>query len=212
MQSDRAHGFREEDIPLLQHLANQIALAVQNDQFYQLDRYRRRLAETFYNLGRALARPMDRQAILDLILQQLVTIIPHDRGAILLQTGEVLEMVAAHGFPPSKRVFQWRIPIKPGDVFDEIRRTQQPLVLADALQRRDWHHIEDVLPARSWMGVPLVHDDRVVGMLSLARETHVPYTEDEVTFAASFAGQAMIALENARLRDQMDDPQTKGIV
>lgn len=41
-------------------------------------------------------------------------------------------------------------------------------------------------------------------MLSLARETHIPYTEDEVTFAATFAVQAMIALENAYLHEQIE--------
>ena len=122
-----------------------------------------------------------------------------------MRNGNVLELVATRGFPSSKIAFQWRVPIRPGDVFSEMQRTQRPLVLADALQRSDWFHLEDILPARSWMGVPLIHGDDVVGMLSLARETHAPYTEDDITFAATFAVQAMIAIENADLHSKLDE-------
>ena len=141
---------------------------------------------------------MDMQAAFDMILQQLANVIPYDRGSIMLQNDALLELVAARGFPGSKRAFRWRVPVRAGDVYDEISRTQKPLVLDDALRRADWFHLQDLLPARSWAGIPLIHGDKVIGMLSLARETYTPFTEDEIAFAAVFAWQATIALENAR--------------
>lgn len=199
LQSDQPHAFPKDDVTALQLLADHVARAIQNARSYKTDRGQHRFTETLHHIGRALSRTLDQQEALNLILRQLSSVIPHDRGAILLQNGNMLDLVAVRGFPQSHGSTKRTIPIRPGDVFDEIRRTQRPLGLDDALQRTDWFHLDDLLPARSWMGVPLIYEDTVIGMLSLARETHAPYTEDEIAFAAVFAWQATIALENARL-------------
>lgn len=199
VQSDRSNAFHDEDITALHLVADHIALALQNMTLRQREKDRHQLMETLHHVGRALSRSMDTQAALDMILQQLGNVIPYDRGSIMLQNDALLELVAARGFPGSKRAFRWRVPVRAGDVYDEIRRTQKPLILDDALRRADWFHLQDLLPARSWVGIPLIHEDKVIGMLSLARETYTPFSEDEIAFAAVFAWQATVALENARL-------------
>ena len=199
MQSDQPNAFHIEDVTALQLMADHIGLAVQNLLLQQKAQERHQLMEALHHVGRALSRSMDMQAAFDMILQQIANVIPYDRGSIILQNDALLELVAARGFPGGKRAFRWRIPIRDGDVYDEIRRRQRPLVLDDALRRADWFHFEDLLPARSWMGIPLIREDKVIGMLSLARETYTPFAEDEINFAAVFAWQASIALENARL-------------
>ena len=203
MQSDQVGAFHQEDVPVLQLLADQVATAIQNAALYQTEKYRRHLAETLYNVARALSRTLDTDEVLDLILKQLVKVVPHDRGALMLRQDDTLKIVAARGFNEETMPLNRRVPIRPADVFSEISRTQHPLAISDVLKRADWQHLDGILPARSWMGVPLIHEDRVNGMLSLAREIYAPYTEDEITFAATFAGQAMIALENARLYEQI---------
>ena len=205
VQSARSNAFHDEDITALHLMADHIALAIQNMMLRQIEKNRHRLLETLHHVGRALSRSMDMQAAFDMILQQLANVIPYDRGSIMLQNEALLELVAARGFPGSKRAFRWRVPVRAGDVFDEIRRTQKPLVLDDALRRADWFHLQDLLPARSWIGIPLIHEDKVIGMLSLARETYTPFTEDEIAFAAVFAWQATIALENARLSVELQE-------
>ena len=199
VQSDRPNAFHDEDVTALRLVADHIALAVQNRLLRQMEQNRHRLMETLHHVGRALSRSMDTQAAFDMILQQLANVIPYDRGSIMLQNDALLELAAARGFPGSKRAFRWRVPVRAGDVYDEIRRTQRPLILDDALRRADWFHLQDLLPARSWVGIPLIHEDKVIGMLSLARETYTPFTEDEIAFATVFAWQASVALENARL-------------
>lgn len=203
LQSDATYAFPTDDVSALRLLADQIALALHNMQLSQIDVGRHRFTDTLYHIGRALSRTLDRQAVLDLILQQLAGVIRHERGAILLQYGDVLELVAVRGFPENRSALPWRVPIRPGDVFSDIQRTQRVLVLDDALRRTDWYHLDDLLPARSWMGVPLIHQDQVIGMLSLARETYTPYTEEEIAVATAIAWQASIAIENARLNDQL---------
>jgi GAF domain-containing protein len=209
VQSDRPNAFHDEDVTALQLMADHVALAVQNMALRQTEKDRRRLMETLLHVGRSLSRSMDTQAAFNMILQQLANVIPYDRGSIMLQNDALLELVAARGFPGSKRAFRWRVPVRIGDVYDEICRTQRPLILDDALRRADWFHLRDLLPARSWIGIPLIHEDRVIGMLSLARETYAPFTEDEITFAAVFAWQASVVLENARLNVELQERPPK---
>ena len=199
VQSNRSNAFHDEDVTALHLMADHIALAVQNMLLRQIEKDRRRLLETLQHVGRALSRPLDTQAAFDMILQQLANVLPYDRGSILLENDTVLELVAARGFPGSKHAFHWRVPVRAGDVYDDIRRTQRPLILDDALRRADWFHLQDLLPARSWVGIPLIHEDKVIGMLSLARETYTPFIEDEIACATVLAWQAAVVLENAQL-------------
>ncbi len=205
LQSDRSLAFRMEDMPVLQSLADQVAIAIQNATLYQREKHRRQLAETLYHVGRALTRTLDLNQVLDLILEHLATIVPYDRAALMLTDGEELEFVATRGFPPEIRPLQLRVPINQNedDVFWRICQTQQPLMIDDVLGKPGWQNIAGLRQARAWLGLPLIRLDRVIGMLSLTREIPNAYGEDQIKLATSFAGQAAIALENARLYDKI---------
>ena len=205
IQSNREDAFPDEDRHLLQLLANQTAIAIQNIALYEAEKTRRQLAETLHNVGRALTRTLRLSEVLSLILEQLHAVVPYDRGLVMLCKNEELEIVAARGFPKGHDAEGRHVPIRPNDVFDEIRQTRRPLAVGNVLQRTDWYFLDDLLPALSWIGVPLIHEDKILGMLSLARETPTPYTDEEVTFADTFAGYAAIALQNAHLYKEITD-------
>ena len=203
IQSDQLTAFRLDDVPVFQLLADQVAIAIQNATLYQAEQSRRRLTEALYHAGRAVSSTLDLAQVLNLILENLVEIVPYDRAALLLQDRQALKIVADRGFPSEMSPTELRIIVKEGDVFDQIQKSRQPLVLPDVLKRADWQHVEGLPPARAWLGVPLIRFENVTGMLSLTRETPNAYHEDEVTLAETFAGQVAIALENARLYDEI---------
>ncbi|MFP4394150.1 MAG: GAF domain-containing protein [Anaerolineales bacterium] len=203
IQSDRVDAFPDEDRHLLRLLANQTAIAIQNIALFEAEKTRRQLAETLHSVGRALTRTLDLGEVLSLILDQLHAVVPYDRGLVMLCADDELEIVVARGFPAGHDAGRRRVPIRPGDVFDEIRQTRRPLTVPNVLQRADWYFLDDLLPALSWIGVPLIHEDEILGMLSLARETPTPYTDEEVAFAGTFGGYAAIALQNARLYEEI---------
>ena len=201
MESEKPAAFKEDDVPFLQLLADQIAIAIQNASLYQTEKSHRRLAETLYHIGRVLSSTLNPTEVFDLILEHLAEIVPYDRASVMLRSGEELEFAAAHGFPPGYQ--NLHVSIKENDVFSDIYRTKQPLSIPDVLERADWQQVENLPQARAWLGIPLIHSDEVLGMLSLTREVPNAYRKDEVTLAATFAGQAAIALHNARLYDQI---------
>ena len=201
MESEQVGAFREDDVPFLQLLADQAATAIQNASLYEGEKARRRLVETLYDIARALSGSLNPAEVLDQILEHINEIVSYHRASVMLRTGEELEIAAARGFPPDYQNI--RVPIHEGDVFQEISRTQRPLPIADVLERPDWQQVSGLPQARAWLGLPLVHRDEVFGMLSLTRQTPDAYTPDEVSLAAAFAGQAAIALNNARLYEQI---------
>ncbi len=203
IQSDQLAAFRLDDLPVFQALADQVATAIHNASLYQSEKTRRQLAETLYEVGRALSRTLDLPEVLNLILEYLARTVPYDRAAVMLQNKDELEIVATRGFPDDEQSRQLRVAIKADDVFQQIYQTQQPLVIPDVLQRADWEHVENLPQVRAWLGVPLTRFDQVIGMLSLAREVPNAFSQEEVKLAVTFAGQAAFALENARLYDKI---------
>lgn len=160
-------------------------------------------AETLYQGGRALAGTLKLNELLDLILLQLGEIIPYDRTSLMLQDGDALRIVAERGFPNAKEATNLRVGIKNGDVFEEIYTTQQPLAIEDVTRRADWTQVVGLPQARSWLGIPLIRSDKVIGMLSITRESLKPFSPDELTRAATFAGQAALAIDNAQLYENL---------
>jgi signal transduction histidine kinase len=201
MESQKPEAFSEESIPFLQLVADQVAIAINNALLYQHEKSRRNLAETLYNVGRALSSTLNPSEVLSLILERLAEMVPFDRAAVLMRQGEDLEFAAAQGFPTD--IAGMNILAGESDAFQEISRTQHPLSIPDVTQRADWQQADGLPPARAWLGIPLIRSDEVIGMLSLTRHAPSAYTADEVGLASTFAGQAAIALHNARLYDQI---------
>jgi signal transduction histidine kinase len=180
--------------------------AVELETFYQAERSRRLLTETLYEINRALSQTLNLQEVLDLILGNLARIVPFNRGSVMLKRDQVLEIVAAWGFPPASNPLQIRVPIKEDDVFQQICHSKRPLIVPEVFERPDWQQVENLPQARAWAGVPLIDaEDVVIGMLSLTRETPRAYTDDEAVLALAFAGQAAIALQNARLYSELEE-------
>ncbi len=203
IESDARDAFSMEDVQILRALAAQVAVAIQNAHNYQAEQARRQITERLYTVGMALSRTLNLAETLDLILSGLVDIVAFDRGSVMLESGGELLAVASTGFPPGTQPLDVRVHIKENDVFQDVRRTQRPLLIADVQQRPDWQYVKNLPPARSWLGVPLVHQGEVIGMLSLTRERPEPYTEDEVAFAETFASQAALAIQNALLYENL---------
>lgn len=202
LQCATINAFDFDDIVYMQLLASQVANNIRNAISYQREKSARHLAEALQQTGRALAGTLEWNVVIDLILKELAGIVAYDRAAVLVQRGNNLEMLSFQGFPEASQPQNIKISLENETVFKRIVELKRPYALKDAQDQIDWHSVESLTPARSWLGVPLLSSGEVIGMLSLTRETLDPYQEDEIKLAATFAGQAAIALENARLYDE----------
>ncbi len=191
------------DDPALDQLACHVALAVDQTRRREDEHQQRQLLERLNDIGRTLTQTLDPERVFDTILLQIADIVPHNRGAIMLQADHELVMRATRGFPEHADPLRIRVPIREDDVYRTIRNTRRPLLIPDVAQRSDWQFVADLPPAQSWLGVPLIVEGDVIGMLSLVRERSNTYTTAEVALSVAFAQQASAALHNARLYEDL---------
>jgi signal transduction histidine kinase len=204
VQRDTPVIFGPEEIMMLQTLAGQIAMALLVSELHEKDSRRRSLDKRVQETGHALSGQMTTDEATHHILDQLAAVVAYERGSLMLPVSGDMHVVAARGFPDTTRALQMRIPIRAeGDIFEQIYHTSQPVIIDDVTQSPTWQQQDWLEINHSWMGVPLVVLDRVIGMLSLTRRAANAFTFDDAIMAQAFAGQAAILLESSRLYDQM---------
>lgn len=188
-----------EDISLLQTLSDQIAPAIRNAQLYGFEQQRRQLAESLEQTGRELTSSLEMSELPGRVLEQLHRVVPFERGSVMLQSEHELEIIAQRGFPDDERARSLRMPIRPDDVYEQMVNANRPIWIEDVSQVAGWKQVEWLPLNRSWLGAPLITKDRVIGMISLTRPQAGAFSQHEAGIVMAFAGQAAIALENARL-------------
>jgi signal transduction histidine kinase len=175
----------------------------ENATLFDQEQRRRRLAEALSQAARTLSTSLDYQAVPPLILDQLSLVVPYERCSIMLRQDKHLYIAAQRGFPADKRTTELRIEIKPDDTYLELESSRQPLVLPDVTRVAGWTIVPWLTLNKSWMGVPLESGKDVIGMISLTRREANAFTPEDASQALAFAGQAAVALENARLYQEL---------
>ncbi|MGC1378820.1 MAG: GAF domain-containing protein [Anaerolineales bacterium] len=190
-------SFGEDDLRLLDI---NVLLLAQSDQLASANR----VIEKQIEIGQTLSSTLELPKVFALILEQMEAIIPYSRAAILLcRDDNKMEFAASRGYPPSINMAEARTLINHNPTFSTVIESRIPAPVEDALLIPDWQHISGALPTRSWLGVPLVQNEKVLGMLSISRLMAVPFTAAEVEASSIFAGQSAIALGNARLHEEV---------
>jgi signal transduction histidine kinase len=199
IQGKQVSMFSKEDRLVLQTLADQIAIAIRNAQLYKSEKRRRQLSESLEQTGRVLSGSLDLQRVSTRILEQLAIVVPYERGSVMLQHEDQLMSIAHRGYPDDERAKNMQITISEGDVFQRIAKARRPELVNDVTADPGWQQIEWLPLNLSWLGIPLISKDRVIGMISLTRHEASAFTGEDAKFGLAFASQASIALENANL-------------
>jgi signal transduction histidine kinase len=143
------------------------------------------------------------------ILEQLKAVLPFDRGIVFLEDVNGIPGVAAHnGLPESAPIDTLRYSMKGDgqerDMYDAVARMKESIQIGDIDSLKGWIQPAWLPKDRSWLGVPLYFKDKIMGMMVLARKGAWAFDKDDILMVKTFAVQAAIAIENARLYDQED--------
>lgn len=185
---------------LIKKLQGYIALSEQNHlKANEANKLFLWLSRSIEQIAQAMSSSMDMLEVPNIVLAQLPEVVPYERGSILLPDGDALRIVAQRGFPPGWPISDARIPIRQGDVFQQIVETRKALLIDDVTKTSAWQQAEGLPLHHSWLGVPLVSKDRVIGMVSLTRKEPGAFSPEEVSLILASASQAAVALVNAGL-------------
>ena len=195
-------AFGDEEVELLSRFAQLASIALDNARLFETERAAREEAERLQAAIRALSTTLDLQQIFELILEELGNVVPYDSASVQQLKGDYLEIIGGVGFPNPEKIVGLTFDLDADDQPNShIVQTRLPLILDDASTKfaRFKMGAHGELKVVSWLGVPMLYGDRVIGIITLDKKEPNFYTEGHKRSAMAFAAQAAIAIENATL-------------
>lgn len=201
--------FAPDAIQLLELFANQAAAAITNAELYMAEQQRRRTSDALREVGRVVTSSLDLNEVLQLILEQLERVLPYDSSTVMLWDGARLFITACRGFEKPDLVVGTAYAPEDGGLLLETLNSRQPCVIGDVRDEARWPRRKsdtaELRNVRAWIGVPLLVQDRTVGLLTVDSQEPDFYRPEDGQVAQAFAEQAASAIRNARLYAETQD-------
>jgi two-component system NtrC family sensor kinase len=206
-------GFSDSQIQLLQTFAEQAVIAIISAETYRALQTRTSVLQETLEFQTATSEVLkvisrstfDLQPVLDTVVETAAQLCDADQAVIIRREGELMRLVANHGFPPEYETFlrgRGAFPIDraPRNVGPRAIREGRVVHVHDAAAEPGYAEAAITLgKQRTSLGVPLLREGEVIGSILLARQRVKPFTDGQIELVSTFADQAVIAIENTRL-------------
>lgn len=193
------HRFEPEEVQICEQAASLIALAL--EKFQAVDDARRRAdtSETLRKAGIAVAEQVELSQAVNHVLEQLKQMVPYDSASVQLLEGNELYIIGGNGWKDDKEILNLRFSIPSDNPNTVVIERGVPYYLPDAGAVYDRFSAPPHDHIRSWLGIPLIVQEKTIGLLAIDSSEPNDFSEHEIMIATEFANQVAITLENARL-------------
>jgi GAF domain-containing protein len=223
----KVRPFTNKQIDLLTTFADQTVIAIENARLFEEVQARTRdLSESLKQqtatsevLQVISSSPGELQPVFETMLERATRLCDAKFATLYLREGEGFRAVAAnHDAPPAyveARMRERQAQPAADGPLGAVARTKQVTHIADLSSLRSYSERHPFVVAsvelggfRTALGVPLLKDDQLVGSISVMRQEVRPFTDKQIKLVESFAAQAVIAIENTRLLNELrESPQ-----
>ena len=222
LSRDEVNPFTEKQIGLVTTFADQAVIAIENVRLFEAEQQRsRELSESLEQqtatsevLQVISSSPGELQPVFATMLENAVRICDAKWGTIHRWEGDALQLMATHNLPPAFAEARGRSPHyrpHPKSLFGRIVATKKLAHTADCAAEQVYTEKLDAVyvaavelgGARTALGVPMLKEDELIGAFSLSRQEVRPFTDKQIDLVKDFAAQAVIAIENTRLLNEL---------
>ena len=209
--------FSEAQVALVHTLADQAAIAVENVRlFRELEARNRDLTEALQQqtataeiLRVISSSPTDLQPVMETVVESAARLCGAADATILRMDGDVLRLVAHHGPAPTTRSIGERIPVTRTTMYGRALVDRQTIHIkdfAEAVETEFPEHRERqrLTGIRTFLATPLLREGVPIGVIAIRRTEVRPFSDTQIALLKSFADQAVIAIENVRLFQELE--------
>ncbi len=212
-----AEAFTDKQIDLVTTFADQAVIAIENVRLF--DEVQTRTEDLSESLQQQIATAdvlklisrstFDLQPVLDTLVESATRLCTADKGTIFLRDGDVFRLRANQGFSGEAEEYAREHPMlanrgsATGRVVLDNKAVHIPDVLADPEYTVSGY--QKTFGYRTILSVPLLREGMAIGVFSLTRDEVSPFTDKQIDLVTTFADQAVIAIENVRLFDEIQD-------
>lgn len=206
MQNYRPYAYSASQIRLLETIASQAAIALENARLFKELNQRVNELLTLFDIGLTITSGLNLNDIIKGLFEKCRQVLPMDAFYIALYDAEtgMIEHPLVYDLGEYLQVPPCHINEKSG-LSGHVIRTRQTLYIPDLLQPEVTQQYEVLIegqPARSYLGAPMLIGNQVIGVISIQSYTPHEYGPEQIRFLETIALQAAIAIENSRLYAQ----------
>jgi signal transduction histidine kinase/DNA-binding NarL/FixJ family response regulator len=203
-----ARPFTDKQINLVHTFANQAVIAIDNTRLLKELRESLQQQTAIADLLKVISRPaFDLDILLNTLVESAAQLCEADMASIRMRRGEAFEYVASFGFSPefNELVKKAPSPAGRGTLAGRTLLEGKPVHILDAAADPEYSFTEGqkIARFRTMLGVPLLREGTPIGLIILTRLKVLPFDDKQIALIGTFADQAVIAIENARLLNEL---------
>src|SRR5262245_41187917 len=206
--------FTDKQIELLTNFAAQAVIAIENTRLLsELRESLQQQTATSEVLQTISSSQGDLQPVFNAMLGNATRICEAKFGVLFLYEGDAFRVIALHGAPPAyaeERRRDPRIGIPHGTAMARMVETRQTVQIADIQSEPAYFNdpqrragLIGSADARTLIMVPMLKEEELIGALSIYRQEVSAFTDKQIELVTNFASQAVIAIENSRLLNEL---------